>query len=192
MLDTLLTLAATVDPSAVTGGAGNPVTDIANTFKVDAPFLIAQVVNFLLVAGILWYFAIRPTLNKVDERQRKIADGLQYAEEMKGKLAETEKKYNESMKKANQEAQQIIEDAREHAKRLMDKQTQEAVARAEELILAAKRSAEKEKEKMLEDVRAEVTELVVATTAKVLRKELSEEERKTYTEASAQQLHAKN
>ena len=80
---------------AAAGGAGEElgtVASLARQFGVDWRFLIAQIVNFCLVAFILYRFAFKPVLNTIEDRQKRIADGLQYAEEMKSKLEEAEKK----------------------------------------------------------------------------------------------------
>lgn len=165
---------------------------LGERFGFEAPFFIAQVVNFLIVAFVLYRFAYKPVIATLDERQRKINDGLQYAEQMKLKLAETEKHYHERVKEGHHEAQRILEDAREQSKRLLDKQTREAAERAQELIAQAQLAAEREHEKMLAQLRQEVRELVVEATSKVLRKELSQEERTRYAEAAARELHANN
>ena len=74
---------------------GNPITMLAGQFGVDFPFLAAQVLNFGIVALILYQFAFKPVLATLDQRQKKISDGLQYAEEMKKRLADAEKRYEE-------------------------------------------------------------------------------------------------
>lgn len=188
-MDLLINLAAS---GGVAEQLANTAQQLGETFGFDVPFFIAQIVNFLIVAGVLYFFAFKPILSTMDERQEKINDGLQYAEEMKAKLAETEKKYNEIIKQGNQEAQQALDEAREHAKHLMEKHTQEAVSRAEDLLENARQAADLEHKKMLENVRKEVIELVVETTSKVLKKELSEQERQKYSEAATRELVSRN
>ena len=188
-MDTLIIFAAS---DGIIARLGDTAQTLGERFGFDAPFFVAQIVNFLIVALILYFFAFRPVLKIIDERQRKINDGLQYAEEMKAKLAETEKKYNEIIKQGNQEAQQALDEAREHAKHLMEKQTKEAISRAEDLIANARSAAALEHEKMLQNVRTEVIELVVATTSKVLKKELSEQEREQYAQAASKEVVSRN
>ncbi len=166
------------------------ISELAGQFGVDWKFLIAQVVNFCFVAFLLYKFAFKPVLLSIDERQKKIADGLQYAEEMKRKLVESEQQQKETLKQAQQDAQKIIEEARESSKEVMERQTQEAVAKAEDILVKAQESIELEHTKMLTEVRREISRLVVQTTAKVLGKELSDEERTNYSESAAKELTA--
>ncbi len=84
---------------------GNKLTMITEKFGVSLPTLFAQMVNFCLVAFVLYKFAIKPISATLDERQQKIADGLQYAEEMKTQLAEAERERAEKIKQAAQDAQ---------------------------------------------------------------------------------------
>ena len=167
-------------------------TKIQETFNLQPDMLIAQIVNFLVVAFVLYRFAFKPLMATIEERQKKISDGLQYAEEMKHKLEETERKYAEILKKGATEAQVMINEARENAKRLMEKQTQESINKAEDILKNARQAAEFEHEKMLADVKKEVVELVVTTTSKVLNKELTPEQRSAYSETAAKELYSNN
>ena len=166
----------------------NPISELAGEFGVEWEFLIAQIINFCIVAFLLYRFAFKPILATIDQRQEKIADGLQYAEEMKVKLAEAEKKEAETLKKAQEEAQRIISETRESSKAFLEKQTQEAVAKAEEILSKADQAIEQGKQQMLAEVRSEIAALVVQTTAKVLSRDLSEAERASYVDSAAAEL----
>ncbi len=170
--------------------SGNPIVDLANQFHVEWPFLIAQIINFCIVAFILYRFAFKPILATVEKRQQKIAEGLQYAEEMKAKLAEAEKKEAETLRNAREEAKSILEETRQSAKVFMEKHSQEAIAKAEEILAKAEQRIEHEHKAMLSEVRQEIARLVVLTAGKVLRKELSEQDKTQYSESAARELAA--
>ena len=166
----------------------NPISDLAGQFGVNWKFLFAQIANFCIVAFLLYKFAFKPVISSIDDRQKKIADGLQYAEEMKHKLAETEKQHKKTLKEAQHEAQKIIAEARESSKKIIDRQTQDAVVQAEDILRKAQESVELEHTKMLSEVRSEIASLVVQTTAKVLRKDLSDDEKSKYSDSAAKEL----
>ena len=161
-------------------------------YGIRVEYILAQILNFSIVAFLLWRFAFKPIVATLDDRQKKIADGLQYAEEMKARLADAEKQYADKLKEASVEAAGIIEKARETAKSFTEAQSQEAVAKAEDIIKKAREATELEHKKMLADLRKEVTGLVVTTTEKVLSKQLSETDRTNFTEAAAKELYASN
>ncbi len=167
---------------------GGVISEIAGKFGVTWPTLIAQMVNFCLVATALYFLAVKPIAATLDERQQKIADGLQYAEEMKTQLAEAERERAEKVKQAAIDAQKILTEAREQSKEMIETKTQEAAAQAEAIIRKASEATELERQKMLSDVRQEVARLVVATSSKVLSRDLSDAEKSTFSESAAKEL----
>ena len=174
---------------AISEGAEDGMVEaIAKKFKVSWPTLIAQMINFLIVAFILNKFAIKPILKTYDERQKKIADGLQYAEEMRAQLLEAEKERHEKIKEAAAEAQKILREARGQSKALLEQKVQEASLQAESLIRKAGEATELERQKMLTEVKQEVARLVVETTAIVLDKELSVSDREKYANSATDNL----
>jgi len=128
-------------------------------------------------------------LATLDERQKKIASGLQYADEMKAKLEAAQQESVASAKRAQVEAAKIIDEARKSAKEFLDKQTQESAAKASEILVKAQQVIELEKKKMLAEARTEIARLVVATTQKVLSRELSDADRSRYNESAARELN---
>jgi F-type H+-transporting ATPase subunit b len=187
MLSHLLILAQTPAPEAAPAASG--ISKIFGDFGISWPFLLAQVLNFLIVAFILWKFAFKPVLATLDERQKEIASGLQYAEEMKAKLDAAQQEAAASAKRSQVEAAKVIDEARKSAKEFLDKQTQEAAAKASDMLVKAQQVIELEKRKMLAEARTEIARLVVATTQKVLAKELTDADRSRYNESAARELN---
>src|ERR1035438_3110942 len=76
MLSHLLILAQAAGPAAdaaAHGEAASGITKITQEFGLSWPFLLAQILNFSVVAFLLWRFAFKPVLSMLDERQQKIA-----------------------------------------------------------------------------------------------------------------------
>lgn len=183
--------AADAGTTAAAGEAaveGNKLTMITEKFGITWPTLIAQMINFVIVAVVLYLFAVKPVAATLDERQQKIADGLQYAEEMKTQLAEAERERAEKVKQAAVDAQAILSEAREQSKEMIEHKTQEAAAQAEAILRKASEATELERQKMLADVRQEVARLVVATSATVLSRDLSDSEKQTFSDSAAREL----
>ncbi|MBC2600271.1 F0F1 ATP synthase subunit B [Puniceicoccus vermicola] len=182
---TQLTLAAA---PAVEGESGGPIQTIVQHFGLDTGFFFGQTINFLIVAALLYFLAFRPILRTVSERQTKIEDGLRYSEEMKAKLAEAEKSHEETLRKASVEAQNILKEAKAQAAALIETKTEEARTKAEDIIRRGEESLTAERKKMLDEVHEEVTRLVVATTRKVLDRELSDAEKSSFSDRAASEL----
>jgi len=189
MSPTLLLLAQVSGAaSASSGGFADGVTRITNEFGIRAPLLVAQIVNFTIVAFLLWKFAFKPVMATIEERQKKIDAGLNYAEEMKTKLEAAQQASQAQIREAQIKGQQIVAEAQKAAKDLSDRQQKEAVAKAGEFIAKARDAIELEKKMMLAEARSEIARLVVSTTQKVLGKELSEPERAHFNESAAREL----
>jgi F-type H+-transporting ATPase subunit b len=185
MFSPLLLLAETVTGQ---GEAAGGITKIAQDFGISVPFILAQILNFSVVAFILWKFAFKPVLATLDERQKKIADGLRYTEEMQAKLAATQQESAQFIKTAQLEAQKFVAEARKAAKEFADKQQAEATARAADTLVKAQQAIELEHKKMLDQARGEIARLVVTTTERVLARKLSDPDRTAYNEAATKEL----
>ena len=61
---------------AEAAAGGNPVTDIAKAFGVNAWGLFCQILSFCLVAVLLHRYAYHPILIVLEERRKRIAEGL--------------------------------------------------------------------------------------------------------------------
>ena len=191
MFSSLLVLAQATGHAAegaAHGAAATGISKIIQDFGISWPFFLAQVLNFSVVAFILWKFAFKPVLSTLDERQQKIAAGLKYAEEMKAKLDATQQETAAILKKASLEAGRIVDEARKSAKDHLDKQVQEATAKAHEALAKGQQAIALEHRKMLADARAEIARLVVTTTERVLAKKLTEADRAAYNDAASREL----
>ena len=164
------------------------ITKIANDFGLSVPFFLAQVVNFCVVAFILWRFAFKPVLATLDERQQKIADGLKYTEEMKAKLEATQQETAAILKQASVDASHLVDEARKSAKDYLEKQTHETAAKINDMLVKSREAVELEHKKMLADARVEIARLVVVTTERVLSKRLSDADRAAYNDAASREL----
>jgi F-type H+-transporting ATPase subunit b len=88
---------------------------IVKTFGIDWPMLIAQAINFLIVALVIWKFAFKNILSTIKEREKQIADSLVNADKIKLELEETEKQQQETLQEASLAAKKTIStDTKEH------------------------------------------------------------------------------
>jgi F-type H+-transporting ATPase subunit b len=164
------------------------ISKITADFGISWPFFVAQVLSFTVVAIVLWKFAFKPVMATLDERQEKISAGLTYAEQMKAQLAATQQQTDAALREAQQKAQAVIAEAQKSAKAFADRQQQDAIEQSAAMITKAQQAIELEKKKMLAEARTEIARLVVATTQRVLAKELSDADRSRYNDAAAREL----
>lgn len=171
-----------------TAKPGSPLEAIQSKFGIEPFYLGMQVFSFAVIAVVLYKWVLAPTLATMDERNKKIEEGLRYAKDMEAKLAAAQNDAAEKLKQASIEAGKIVNEARGLAKDIENRAQSEAQKRAEELVTKAKQAIELDRQKAMAEARAEITRLVVATTEKVLRTQLNDADRARYNSAAAKEL----
>ena len=138
------------------GFAAEPTMDMAeeeveviSKLGINIPGLIAQLVNFLILLVVLKIFLWGPILKVLDERKRRIEEGLNRAEQAASDALATE-----------EEARKVIEEARADA-RAQNLRSQESAAKLrEELEEKAKQDAAQIIERAHEEIRLQIEQLV--------------------------------
>lgn len=172
----LLPILAAPSPEAVS--TGNPVTDIIQTFHISWPNFIAQCVAFLIVAFLLKKFAFTPIVDILEKRRERIAAGEENLAKVERQIAENEKRKDEILGKANDDAKRLIEEAKTSAAALAERKSQEASATAKQIISKAEEAATAEREQILAELRKEFGRLVATTTSQVTGKVLTDDDQK--------------
>src|SRR5262249_38932733 len=167
---------------------GGQIEQIARTFGVDWPQLIAQIISFCIVCALLQRFAYRPVLATLEARRQRIAEGLANAGNIKAELARTEAQRQERMAQLNAQATQLIEEARAAAARVQEQETQKAIAAAEQIMVKAREAAERDHDRMLAELKREMGRLIVETTAAGTGKILTPADQQRLAEETAKQL----
>jgi F-type H+-transporting ATPase subunit b len=166
------------------------ITQIFSNFGISWPKFIAQIILFLVVYWVLNKYAFAPVLKMLNERRRRIEEGQHNAEKIKKQLAEAELRYQEVLRKANEDATRLLEEARTSSDAISQKQLQQAIKDAEGIIAKAQDTIVQERNKMIYEVKKEMVGLVVNTTAKVVGKVLTPEDQKRLSEETVKQLAA--
>lgn len=164
------------------------IIQLFGNFGVDGPHLLIQLINFALLAFVLYRFAIKPALGQMEERNRLIEKGLADAQAATQRLAEAQKAADAKLNAAADEAAKVLADARNAAKAAVEAAKAEAAAAQAEVVAKAKAAIEADRVKMLAEVRGEVSRLVVETAAKVLEQNLDDATRGRLNEAAVKQL----
>ena len=146
---------------------------LVSTFHLDIKLLLAQMVNFAIVVGVLYWFAFKPLLKTMGERSSKIEQGLKEAEEISSRLNTAKAEQAEILKQAKIDASALLEEARTLAE---DKKSQMVVKAKEEigkLIMEEKAKIQEAKDKTLAQIKSEVTDLVIMVAEKVLKEKVN-------------------
>lgn len=168
-------------------GMAGQLKQMSEQLGVYPSGLIAQIIVFLILGLLMKKFAFGPVLAILDERRKTIEESLRNADRIKQELAQAEATRIEILKKANDQANAIIAEARASAEKAGALKIQEAVGQAESILKKASEAAAREREQVLAQVRQELGQLVVTTTAKVVGKTLTaDDEARLQKEALSQ------
>ena len=160
------------------------------TLGIQWPKLIAQLINFSIVFFVLWKFAYKPIFVMLEARRQKIADGVANADKIKAELARTEVDRQKILTLAGDQANKLIDEARQAAARVRETETQKAIAAAEQIVAKAREVAAQDHARMLAELKREVGRLVVQTTATVTGKILTPDDQQRLAKETEKQLSA--
>src|SRR6267142_1079702 len=168
--------------------SGGQIQQLANTFGVDWPHLISQVISFSIVCILLQRFAYKPILKMLEERRRQIAQGLADTARITAELAETANQRQQVLLQANTQGTKLIEEAHTAAARVRQQETQKAIAAGEQILVKSREAAAQEHARMLLELKREVGQLVIQTAATVAGRILTPEDQRRMAEETVKQL----
>lgn len=143
-----------------------------NAFGVDLPKLGFQIFNFLLLLYLLNRFLFKPVLGMIDERQQKIAKGLEDAESAARDREMASAAREETLAAARAEAQEMIARASKIGEDSRNEIVAAARSEAEKVAARARQEIVAEKEKAMAELRSHVVDLALAAAGKLLRSEM--------------------
>lgn len=135
--------------------------------------LVAQMVVFFILWWVVAKFIWPPLVKALDERAKKIADGLAAADKGKAELELANKRVEQALTEARNEGAQRIADAEKRAQMSADEIKQNAQAEAARIIAQAKAEAEQQTVRARESLRDQVAVLAVKGAEQILKREVN-------------------
>jgi F-type H+-transporting ATPase subunit b len=139
-----------------------------NLIDLSAATLIAQIINFLILVAILTKFAYKPLMKALADRQARIADSIEKADQDRVAAEQLKRDYQEQLAQARTQAQAIVDKATKLAEQAKDEIMQEARAEHARLLKAAREEITREQEKAIAELRNEVVSLSIAAATKII------------------------
>ncbi|MEP7280981.1 MAG: F0F1 ATP synthase subunit B [Rubrivivax sp.] len=135
--------------------------------------LIIQMIVFLILIGFTMKYIWPPLTAALDERARKIADGLSAADKAKAELAQANKRVEEQLSAARDDAAKRLADAERLGQQMIEEAKGRASSEGAKIVAAAKVEAEQESMKAREALREQVAGLAVKGAEAILRREVN-------------------
>jgi F-type H+-transporting ATPase subunit b len=134
--------------------------------------LLIQIVAFVLLIWFVNKYLWTPLSGLLEERQKKIADGLSAAEKGKKELELAEQRAKDVLKEAKQQAQELLAQAEKRGAEIVDQAKVKAEAEVEKTKAAALAEIGQEVSRAKETLRKEVGAMEFAGAEKILAREV--------------------
>ncbi|NDV13520.1 F0F1 ATP synthase subunit B [Crenobacter caeni] len=134
--------------------------------------LLGQAITFAILVWFTMKFVWPPLTNMMDERAKRIADGLAAAERGKQDLEAAEQRVADEIRKAKQQSTEIMLAAEKRANQIVEEAKDAARIEGAKLVADAKAEIEQETLRAKEVLREQVAVLAVAGAEKILRREI--------------------
>jgi F-type H+-transporting ATPase subunit b len=134
--------------------------------------LIIQMIVFLLLVFFTMSFTWPPLMRAVEERQKKIAQGLAAADRGEQELQKARESADVILREARERAGQIIDQAQHRANDIMEQARAGAQQEGQRLVASAQQQIGLEASRARESLRREIGEIAVAAASKLLEREI--------------------
>ncbi len=135
--------------------------------------LIVQMIVFAILVWFTMRFVWPPITAALDERAKKIAEGLSAADKAKADLAAANKRVEAQLSAARDDAAKRLADAERLAQQMVEEAKGRAAEEGAKIIAAAKAEAEQEAVKAREALRSQVAGLAVKGAEQILKREVN-------------------
>ena len=150
--------------------------------------LIAQIITFGVLVWFVQRFLWGPMTAMMEERKKRIADGLAAADRGKHEQELAQQKAKGVLQDAKVQAAEIVNLAQKRASELVDEAKDDARAEGDRLLTAAKAEIEQETNRAREQLREQVSVLAMSAAEKVLQREIDSSAHADVIDKIAQQI----
>lgn len=162
--------------------------ELLHQLGIDGKLLLAQIINFVVLAFVLYKLAYKPLLRLLDKRSQSIAQSLTDAKKVQEQLAASTAERDRLLTETESASEAMLVQARTQAEQL---RAQMLAKTKEDLALIQKRAAqdaEAAKARVLEEAQGDLADLVVAASARVLGEKMTAEKDRELAERAIHRL----
>ncbi len=143
-----------------------------------------SLISFAILFFLLKRFAFPPILEILEERENKIRSEISDAEKLRQEAEGIKADLGRELKSAHEKAQIIIQMAGDESKKIQDKSINETQVKVRQMLSDAEQEIEITRNKLLNEIRGYTAALTMASTEKILKKALSDDDKKRLIDES--------
>lgn len=136
--------------------------------QIDWFTVIAQIINFLILVGLLKRFLYKPILNAIEERENKINSQLEHAESKEEEAQKEKEEFTQKNEDFEDKKKELMKKAEEESEEKRQKLLEEARKEANEFRSKLKKSSEEIQESISQEIEQKMQHEVFAITRKTL------------------------
>lgn len=149
--------------------------------------LVAQLICFGMLFGLLTFLLYKPIRRILDERSERIRVSMEKAEQIKEAMAKTEEQVKEQLEAARREGQNVLAQAGQMGERLREEARDEAKQDGEVIIARARSEIRRERDEAIEELRRQFVDLAIVAAEKVISETLDREKHRRLIEEVLEQ-----
>jgi F-type H+-transporting ATPase subunit b len=143
----------------------------------DLGLVIWMTLTFLTVLFLLSKFAWKPILKMIGEREKSIEEALLSAERAKQEMSRLSANTELLLKEAQAEREAMLKSAKEVKEQIIAEAREKATSEAERLVSIARETINVERQKAISEIKNQVAKLSIEVAEKLVRQELSSNEK---------------
>ena len=154
---------------------------------INLPGLIAQIINFTLLLGILYLVLYKPILRMLDQRSQRIQESLDTADRVQQESVQAGEEVKKQIDAAREEGRNIVGQATQVAERVRDDARTQARTEAEAILKRAQAEIQRERDQAIEELRLQFAELTIAAAERVINASLDSNDHRRLIEEVLQE-----
>ena len=154
------------------------------------PSFIGQLINFLILLGLLTFFGYKPVRKMLDERAARIKQSMEQAEATKQEYERARVEVDKQIIRARDEGQSIVGQAEQAGERIKEEARQEARAEAQAIVEKTRAEMERERDRLINELRQEFVATALLAAEKVISETLDENTHRRLIEKTLEQSAA--
>ena len=137
--------------------------------------LLGQAIAFAVFVWFCMKYVWPPLLSAIEDRQKKISDGLTQAERAGKDLELAQAKASENLKEAKVQAAEIIEQANKRRNQIVEAAKTEAEVERQKIIAQGEAEVEVDRNRVREELRLKISALAIAGAEKIIKRSMDKE-----------------
>lgn len=150
--------------------------------------LIGQMIAFAIFVWFCMKYVWPPVMQALQERQKKIADGLDAASRANRDLEVAQEQANETLRESKEQAAEILEQAHKRSSHMIEEARDDARQEGERMVANARAEIEQEINRAKEELRTQVSRLAIEGAERILESSIDEKKHRELVDKLAAEL----